>query len=619
MATYRKLILSLILTSLLGTSFFSFWGTIFETNSIPQSVDVLLRSLIITVIISCFFLLIVIPVIISIVGRSSGKKSRDEHEVFFAKQLSSIVIAYHVLIYPISSIINKYFLPYEENVRAINIPILIPFAILLCVISINLNLFFISQTIHYRGKIKGKQYKPNTTHEWLTKIASTSAVFLWYVATASSTLFIDSQATEMDYHRYILLTGICIWMSIFLCSAPAYIITFNIRKQTRNITKWIQNRKVDHNFSEKLSVAFTEDMIQMENSINMFMNNLYDTLSFLADNSIIIIHEKENIMNNANRSIALLDEIINSLTQIQESASSQKELIDITGMETNSLVTGASEIIQEVSFQNQSIQQSSASISEISAAISSIADMARQANIISTVMKEGSESGRTALTQATEMIRAIQHASLDIQAILQSIQKIAKQTNLLSMNASIEAAHAGDTGRGFAIVADEVRSLSSLSNRNAKEIEAHIEEMIEKVNHGVEAINAAVTAFNDINDGIGENFDLINQISESMNEQQKATQSTLEATFKIVKSVEHIYDFADRQSEYTNNTKAMMNEVISLAERINSDIELQNTELQEITTAAKNAVAHIETDRVMAKRMLETIQSFQNIEQQEIV
>ena len=173
-------------------------------------------------------------------------------------------------------------------------------------------------------------------------------------------------------------------------------------------------------------------------------------------------------------------------------------------------------MIRQVLKQNQSIQQSSASVSEISAAVSSITEMTKQATITSTVMKEASESGRLTLNQTTDMIKSIQAASLDIQTILQSIQKTAKQTNLLSMNASIEAAHAGDTGRGFAIVADEVRSLSALSNKNAKEIETHIEMMIEKVNRGVDAITAAGNAFSDIVSRIDENFDLMNRISVSM-------------------------------------------------------------------------------------------------------
>ena len=127
------------------------------------------------------------------------------------------------------------------------------------------------------------------------------------------------------------------------------------------------------------------------------------------------------------------------------------------------------------------------------------------------------------------------------------------------MHASIEAAHAGDTGRGFAIVADEVRSLSALSNKNAKEIETHIEMMIEKVNRGVDAITAAGNAFNDIVSNIDENFDLMNRIAESMSAQQKTTQTTLESTFDIVKSTEQISSFAEKQNQYTQNIKEIMN------------------------------------------------------------
>ena len=275
------------------------------------------------------------------------------------------------------------------------------------------------------------------------------------------------------------------------------------------------------------------------------------------------------------------------------------------------------DMIQQVSFQNQSIQQSSASVSEISSAVASIAEMARQANIVSTMLKESSESGHRILSRTTDTIKSIQTSSLDIQQILRSIQKIAKQTNLLSMNASIEAAHAGDTGRGFAIVADEVRSLSSLSNRNAKEIETHIEMMIEKVNHGVEAITAAGNAFNDIVNGIGENFELMNRIADSMNSQQKSTQSTLESTFAIVKSVEQISSFAEKQNQYTQNAKKIMNEIVAHADLIGTTIGRQQKELEKASELARSAIVNIESDRATAGDLLQSVQIFQHNSLQE--
>ena len=418
---------------------------------------------------------------------------------------------------------------------------------------------------------------------------------------------------DFNYQFYLLSATGGVLVSLLLTLFPIALYCSDIRSQTNKLLQWVHNRRQTREFSERLSYCFTFDMIILEDKINQFMNQIHHSLIFLEKKSRDIIAEKEELSRQKESSSQSLTVISESLSQICESAESQKELIDLTDNEVKSLVSGASDMIRQVLKQNQSIQQSSASVSEISAAVSSITEMTKQATITSTVMKEASESGRLTLNQTTDMIKSIQAASLDIQTILQSIQKTAKQTNLLSMNASIEAAHAGDTGRGFAIVADEVRSLSALSNKNAKEIETHIEMMIEKVNRGVDAITAAGNAFSDIVSSIDENFDLMNRISESMSTQQKTTQSTLELTFDIVKSTNQISLLSEKQNQYTQSIKKIMDEVVILADHINKNITSQQNELNVLSDVSQQAFTLIEGDQETAKGMLNFILSNRNV------
>lgn len=625
MNTYFRFTVHFVLTAILGTSFYSFFGRLYETASIDESTSFLLKTVIFTVVICVVILLLLLP---SAMTFSAGKKSFHEgtrNQTNFKKILKRINSAVHLILYPVFAIITE-----SITIVACEGPVPFPsMVILACMTGLLMyftNLYNIFKICKYRESNKPESSPQKKTRDfdsslkWLYRFFLSGTVLIWFTPLASVAFFIPMQKIDNP------LRGFCFFLNqsvtgtlaaLILTCIPVFILCLDLRRQTNKLSEWVLERKTTRNFSSRLAYCFTTDMIELECKINNFMSRLQNSLSYLEKESTQLIEEKQKLANKGKSAVETINTISESLNQIRDSSLSQKEVIDLTDTEVNSLVSGATDMIQQVSFQNQAIQQSSASVSEISSAVASIAEMTRQANIVSTMLKESSESGHQTLNQTTDMIKSIQTSSLDIQTILQSIQKIAKQTNLLSMNASIEAAHAGDTGRGFAIVADEVRSLSSLSNRNAKEIETHIEMMIEKVNHGVEAITAAGNAFNDIVNGIEENFELMNRITESMNSQQKSTQTTLESTFAIVKSVEQISSFAEKQNQYTQNAKKVMNEVVAHADRISTTIEKQQNELGSALELASKAIVNIETDRGTAADMLQSIQIFQNNSLQE--
>lgn len=623
MSLYLKFIVHFVLTSLLGTSFYSFFGSLYETISITEAVSFWVKSLIFTVIVCTSAVLLLLPVLSKVTAEkipsvNSKKRPSDTRSV-----LTLFTAIMHLILYPLFAVIAE-IIGISDNDSGLRLPILTVLACLSGILMFYTNLYHISKICRSHNASEPQNpKKANTSRsslKWLHRFVLGGTLLIWATPLSAVAFFVplrDVSELSNGYLYYMGLAAFGTLAALALTCIPVLTLCMDIRRQTGKLSKWVLERKTTRNFTPRLSFCFTTDMIEIEDKINNFMNRLQNSLAFLKKESLLIIEEKEQLTRRGKSAVETSNTISESLNQIRESSLSQKEVIDLTENEVNSLVSGATDMIRQVSHQNQSIQQSSASVSEISSAVASIAEMARQANIISTMLKESSESGRQTLIRTNDTIKAIQTSSLDIQQILHSIQKIAKQTNLLSMNASIEAAHAGATGRGFAIVADEVRSLSSLSNRNAKEIETHIEMMIEKVNHGVEAITAAENAFNDIVNGIGENFELMNRIADSMTTQQKSTQSTLESTFAIVKSVERISSLAEKQNQYTQNAKKIMDEVVELADRIGTTIEKQQKELESVSDMARQAVINIETDRSTAADMLQSIQIFQNDSRQE--
>lgn len=613
MRIYRKFILFLSLSALAGTSFFSFFGSLYETASIGTALLTLAVTIVFSILTIAATALLTLPSFRSIV--SNKYLSEEKRFAEFEKLLSIGVTIACFFLFPFAAICIELFLIYYFG-YAFSFSDTILFSLISGILILYSNAYYIKKICHYRNPqdpvTQSDRNLLNARRNWLLRFFITGTILIWLMPLETVTTIITTDG-DFNYQFYLLSATGGVLASLLLTLFPIALYCSDIRSQTNKLLQWVHARRQTREFSERLSYCFTFDMIILEDKINQFMNQIHHSLIFLEKKSGDIIAEKEELSRQKESSSQSLTVISESLSQICESADSQKELIDLTDNEVNSLVSGASDMIRQVLKQNQSIQQSSASVSEISAAVSSITEMTKQATITSTVMKEASESGRLTLNQTTDMIKSIQAASLDIQTILQSIQKTAKQTNLLSMNASIEAAHAGDTGRGFAIVADEVRSLSALSNKNAKEIETHIEMMIEKVNRGVDAITAAGNAFSDIVSSIDENFDLMNRISESMSTQQKTTQSTLELTFDIVKSTNQISSLSEKQNQYTQSIKKIMDEVVILADHINKNITSQQNELNVLSDVSQQAFTLIEGDQETAKGMLNFILSNRNV------
>jgi methyl-accepting chemotaxis protein len=203
-------------------------------------------------------------------------------------------------------------------------------------------------------------------------------------------------------------------------------------------------------------------------------------------------------------------------------------LIETTRLAADTVDVGAREIAQggidlsaRTEDQAARLQETSASLTEITEAVSRNANAARDAeSVAATASAVAGEGGRT-MTQLLETLRRIDEAGKRIGEIIGLIDGIAFQTNLLALNAAVEAARAGDHGRGFAMVASEVRALSQRSATAAREIQALVTDTLATIEAGNtlgvragERVDRVVTA-------IGEAQALVKSISAATRDQHE--------------------------------------------------------------------------------------------------
>lgn len=187
------------------------------------------------------------------------------------------------------------------------------------------------------------------------------------------------------------------------------------------------------------------------------------------------------------------------------------------------------EISRSVDSQRDAMQQSATALAEVSRSLGDVRTEARKAGDLSKNALSISAQGLSEAGESQRAMGAIEESSAKVGRITTVIADIARQTNLLSLNAAIEAAKAGTQGKGFAVVAEEIRKLAERSGQAAKEINALIQESTERVGVGSSAVGSVSRALTALEASIRDNAERIHAIIQSTEAQARATEAVVEA------------------------------------------------------------------------------------------
>ncbi|MDO6427661.1 HAMP domain-containing methyl-accepting chemotaxis protein [Thalassotalea sp. 1_MG-2023] len=285
-----------------------------------------------------------------------------------------------------------------------------------------------------------------------------------------------------------------------------------------------------------------------------------------------------------------IDELFNSLTTLIKSIVVQSSSV-INGVEQ--LNNGAHEIENTSLKQTDAVDAIATAVNEMSYAIKEVAEnaqmTAQEVNKVNQLTNEGRQitteaanemhTLSTTVSQATDVIRKLSDNSSNIASVLDVIRGIAEQTNLLALNAAIEAARAGEQGRGFAVVADEVRTLAARTQQSTEDI--HV--MIETLQHGVEEAVTAINKGNSatqtgvaLSDKTLEAFEKIsiasNHVIDASSQTATATEEQSQVAEDVSKNITLLADqtTANHQMARNNGNDAM--NILSLAHELNGSV-----------------------------------------------
>ncbi len=281
---------------------------------------------------------------------------------------------------------------------------------------------------------------------------------------------------------------------------------------------------------------------------------------------------------------AMQDSLRGAISQISDSAT---QLASATE-ELHAVAEDASRNLQN---QNGEIQQAASAITEMSAAVDEVArnatGTAEDSNQSSRLAHEGRDKVQQTIqsienmtnefAKTSQQIEGLAEESKDIGKVLDVIRAIAEQTNLLALNAAIEAARAGEAGRGFAVVADEVRALAHRTQVSTREIEqmvskvqagtqASVDSMHGSVEHARQTLGVAEQA----GQALEEIYHQVGKISERNLLIASASEEQAAVAREVDRNIVNISDFSTQSAAGANQTSASAQELARLAMDLNS-------------------------------------------------
>ena len=434
----------------------------------------------------------------------------------------------------------------------------------------------------YRGEvdIQGKSflayYRPYRTDDSMEKL-------MLFVGTNIEHVNIDSATISTDV---VIVVIICLILVTIVVLIILRLLVIKPVKKTLGIFNSILLDDGTIDLSLSVNKSSNDEIGDMEVAIDRFLEAQRDFIYTVQTTSHELEKTAEELAASAQQSAGASSQISANINSVKSSVEKQNTALGSVRNVLNHSISEINGLDKLIENQSAGIVESSASIEEMVGNISSVSNsinkMTGEYNILMQITN-------AAKTRQDEVFKLVSNMALQSEQLAMAndvISQIASQTNLLAMNAAIEAAHAGEAGKGFAVVAAEIRKLAESSSEQSKSIKAELDKITAVISAVVDSTSVSRNEFEDIIEKVLSTNRLVNEISNAMMEQEEASKQILVALHEMNDSTSNVQTTSKDMSSNVVHVKTESDSLEIIANVVLGSMEEMSAGIMEITSAA---------------------------------